>query len=90
MIKEIHKWVDCKDGMTAEIYCKYDDKTKEILDESVIFSNKEVNYNSQSYKNMQKENAVYKAKMLKKLPTIFGDKNLKSTQASPSAEGSVS
>lgn len=42
-LKEIHKWVDCKEGFTAEIYCEYDSETKEVLRESIIFSHPESN-----------------------------------------------
>ena len=40
MKKEIHKWIECKDGFQAEIFCKYDSETREILEENVIFSDK--------------------------------------------------
>ncbi len=71
-IKEIHKWVDCVDGFTAEIYCEYDSHTKEVLEESVIFSNKNINYMKEI--NDKKLSDEAKLKHLKRLPTIFKKK----------------
>ena len=38
MIKELHKYVDFEqDKMSADVYCKYDSVTKEVLVENVVF-----------------------------------------------------
>ena len=69
--KTIHKFVDCEDNFTAEIYCEYDDETKEVLEESVIFANEEEDYSTQSVENREKEDRLIKRDMLEKLPRIF-------------------
>lgn len=39
-VKIIHKWVDCEDNMSAQIYCEYNNNTKEVFNEWIIFSSK--------------------------------------------------
>ena len=69
--KRIHKFVDCEDNFTAEIFCEYDDETKEVIEESVIFANSEADYTSQSLQSKELENARIKKHILNRLPTQF-------------------
>jgi len=39
-IREIHKFIDCDDGWTAEIWATVNDENGEVLDEQIIMSNK--------------------------------------------------
>lgn len=72
--REIHKFVDCEDNFTAEIYCEYDDETREVLEETVIFSNSEVDYSSESIESINNRDREAKENILKKLPTQFKQK----------------
>lgn len=40
MKKEIHKFVDCEDGWTAEIIAIVDNETGEVLEEEIVMSHR--------------------------------------------------
>ena len=45
--KEISQYVDCADGWTAWVKCVYNTKTREVLHEEVIFSDRDSKFDYQ-------------------------------------------